>query len=63
MAENPRSVTFRASIPPILSWLKLSGDGGARIQFDIPDTDLAEVLRVLLWRDRILIVNIIPESE
>lgn len=54
------SCTFRASLPPILSAMKVAGDGGARIQFDVPDSDLAEALKVLLWRDKILRITIEP---
>ena len=53
---------FRASLPMILSAIKVSGDGGARIQFDVPDSDLAEALKLLLWRERVLIMTVEPES-
>lgn len=56
-------VTFLASLPPILSALKIGGDGGARIQFDVSDTDLAEVLRILIWRDEILRITIVPAEN
>lgn len=57
------STTFRASLPPIMSAIRAGGDGGVRIQLDIPDTDMAEVLRLLLWRDRVLLVTVRPEED
>lgn len=54
---------FRASLPMILSAIKVSGDGGARIQFDVPDSDLAEALKLLLWRERVLVMTVEPESQ
>ena len=47
----------------ILSAIKVSGDGGARIQFDVPDSDLAEALKLLLWRERVLVMTVEPESQ
>ena len=38
---NP--ITFDASIPPIMSGIKTGGDG-ARVQFDIPESDMLAVL-------------------
>lgn len=58
-----QSATFLATIPPILSALKVSGDGGARIQFDVSDTDLAEALRILLWRDQVLEITVRPQRD
>lgn len=57
------STTFRATMPPILSALKVSGDGGARLQLDIPECDLPDVLRLLAWRERVLVVTVVPEGD
>jgi len=54
---------FRAALPPILSAVKVSGDGGIRLQLDIPECDEAEALRLLLWRERVLVVTIEPEPR
>ena len=56
------STTFRATLVPGRNSIGLSGDGGARIHFDIPDTDMAEALRLLLWRDRVMVVTVRPEE-
>lgn len=56
------STTFRASLPPIMSAIRAGGDGGVRIQLDIPDTDMAEALRLLLWRDKVMVVTVRPDD-
>jgi len=55
--------TFRATLPPILSAVKVSGDGGLRIQLDVPECDEADALRLLLWRERVLVVTVEPEND
>lgn len=54
---------FRASLPSILSAIKVSGDGGLRLQLDVPDSDMAEALRLLLWRECVLIVTVKPDLQ
>ena len=60
MGDN---ASFRASFPPILSAIRLSGDGGMRIMVDIPESDMAEALKVLMWRDEVLRVTVGPERD
>lgn len=57
------SATFEATLPPILSAVKVSGDGGLRIQLDVPQTDEADALRLLLWRERVLRVTVEPVDD
>ena len=54
---------FRATIPPIMSALKIGGDGGARLQLDIPESDLLDALPLLAWRDKVLVVTVAPEGD
>ena len=54
---------FKATLPCILSAVKVSGDGGTRIQLDIPETDEPEALRLLLWRGRVLDVIVRPCAD
>ena len=54
-------ITFLASFPPIQSAIKI-GQDGARIQLDIPETELAKFMPGLLLRDRILRVTIEDED-
>lgn len=52
---------FLASFPAIQSAIKV-GQDGARIQLDIPETELPNALRLLQWRDRVLRVIVEPEE-
>ena len=58
---KPEQATFLATIPNIASAIRVHGESGARIQFDIDDTNLAEVLKLVLWRERLLKVTVEPE--
>ncbi len=51
------SATFRASIPPIMSGIKTGGDG-MRVQFDIPETDMPEAVKLLMMRGKVLILTV-----
>ena len=57
-----RSVTFRASIPLIETAIKIHGEGGARLQLDIAESDLAGFLPALVMRGKVLNVTL-EEAE
>lgn len=58
MAERKEgTVEFRATIPPIQSAIKI-GDLGARLQLDIPDSEMHEVVRLLIIKNKRLKVTI-----
>lgn len=48
---------FRASIPPIMSGIKTGGDG-MRVQFDIPESDMGEAVKLLAMREKILQITV-----
>lgn len=55
--------TFRAAFPAIQSAIKIYGDRqGVRIQLDIPETEMAEAVKLLQWRERVLVVTVEPEE-
>jgi len=55
--------SFLASFPPIMSAIKIAGNGdGMRIQLDIPESEMAEAVKLLQWRDVGLSVQISPET-
>jgi hypothetical protein len=56
------SVTFRASIPPMETAIKIHGDGGARLQLDIAESDLAGFLPALVMRQQVLRVTLMPDG-
>lgn len=50
-------VTFLASFPPIQSAIKV-GQDGARVQFDIPETEMPAIVRLMLMRGIVLRVTV-----
>jgi hypothetical protein len=58
------SATFVCSFPPIMSAIKVDGSGGGmRIQFDVPESEMAEAVKLLAWRERTLTVTIEPNND
>ena len=58
------SASFLAAFPPIMSAIKIDGAGnGARIQFDVPESEMGEAMKLLLWRQQVLRVTVEPEVQ
>lgn len=58
------SATFRAAFPDIMSAIKVYGNRtGMRVQLDIPESEMAEALKLLQWRERVLIIQVRPEDN
>ena len=58
------AASFIASFPGIQSAIKIHGDGnGMRIQLDIPESEMAEAVLMLAWRQKALRVRIEPDSS
>lgn len=55
-------IMFLASFPPIQSAIKI-GEDGARIQLDIPESELSNALPLVAMRDMVLRVTVEPESQ
>lgn len=56
---SKESITFLASLPPIQSAVKVSGNGdGMRIQLDIPETEMANAVELLTMRNVVLKVTV-----
>ena len=50
---------FLASFPSIQTALKIHGDGcGMRIQLDVPESEMAEAVKLLAWRQCVLVVTV-----
>ena len=54
--------SFVATLPPILSAIRVAGDGGMRVQLDIPESEMGEACKMLMWREMVLRVHVEPES-
>lgn len=57
-ATAQRKATFRASIPPSETAIKIHGQEGARIMLDIAEDDLGAFLSMLPMRNRVLRVTV-----
>ena len=56
--------SFLAAFPSIQTALKVHGSGnGMRIQLDIPESEMGEAAKLLLWRQRVLRVTVEPEQQ
>ena len=58
-------ICFIASFPNIQSAIRVSGDGGARILLDIPESELPAIARLLLMRGKAINVTVedIPPND
>jgi hypothetical protein len=57
-------VIFLAAFPSIQSAIKITGAGdGMRIQLDIPESEMANAIELLAWRQRVLRVTVELESN
>ena len=62
MSDEPAS--FLASFPAIQSAIKIYGDRqGMRLQFDVPESEMGEAIKLLMWRECILKVTIEPDAK
>ena len=53
-------ITFLASFPPIQSAIKV-GQDGARVQFDIPETEMPAIVRLMLMRGKVIRITVEDE--
>jgi len=57
-------VNLRAVIPQIQSAIKIGGDGSARIQLDVPTTEMPELLKLAAYGPgKVLNLHITVEDE
>lgn len=59
-----QDIEFLASLPDIQSAISVGGDG-ARIKLDVPETDLPQVIKLVLFKGKLLKVRIedVPENK
>jgi hypothetical protein len=55
-------ITFRAAFPAIQSAIKV-GDAGMRIQLDVPESEMAQAVRLITMRDMVLRVTVEAENS
>ena len=55
------NISFLASLPPIQSAIKLDGQGGARIQLEVPEEDIMEVMKLAMLKGIVFRVTVDAE--
>jgi hypothetical protein len=60
--ETIEPVTFLAAFPDVQGQLKIGRDG-LRLVWEVPESEIAAALRLVLWRDKVLRVTVIPEPQ
>jgi hypothetical protein len=58
MAKKNNYIQFEATLSPIQSAIKIDGQEGARVTFDIPDTEIACAAKLILMRGKNLKVSV-----
>ncbi|GEO27038.1 hypothetical protein AAC03nite_28230 [Alicyclobacillus acidoterrestris] len=59
-------IMMNASIPQIQSAIKFGGDGSTRIQFDVPSSELPELLKLMAYSPGKLLrlsIEVIDDAE
>ena len=51
-------ITFIASLPDIQSAISIGGDGATRVKFDIPESDLAEAVKLVMLKGQAFKIKI-----
>ena len=60
MSTKGKSITFKATISPLVSAIKITGDdSGMRILLDVSESELANALGVLTMRSSVLEITIV----
>ena len=58
------AASFLAAFPAIQSAIKVYGDRqGMRVQLDIPESEMGEACKMLMWREMVLRVHVEPETQ
>ena len=55
-------INFSASLPDIQSALSVGGTG-ARLKLDVPETDLAEIIKMVMVKGKLLRVTVEVEDD
>jgi hypothetical protein len=59
LADNEKqSATFLATFPQIGTAIKIHGQDGMRIQFDVPETEIGNAIPLLAMRNVVLRVTV-----
>lgn len=51
-------IEFIASLPDILTAITISGEGATRVKFDIPESEIANAVKLVMLKGQAFKVNI-----
>ena len=51
-------IEFIASLPDILTAITISGEGATRVKFDIPESEIANAIKLVMLKGQAFKVNI-----
>lgn len=54
-------ISFAASVPDIMSAINISGQGAVRLKLDIPESEIAEAVKLVLLKGQAFRVTIVDE--
>lgn len=57
MAKGERA-EFECIIPDTATAIQVHGGGGARLRFDVDESNLPEALKLVMWRQKLLKVTV-----
>ena len=56
-------ISFVASVPDIMSAINISGQGAVRLKLDIPESEIAEAVKLVLLKNTAFRVTVETEDE
>ena len=56
-------IEFVASLPDILTAITISGEGATRVKFDIPESEIANAVKLVLLKGKAFRVRISIEEQ
>ena len=60
---DKQEAKFSAVLPSVGNAIRIHGESGTRVLLDIPDSDIAEVLKLVAWRACELEVTVRPVGK
>lgn len=51
-------IQFIASLPDILTAITISGEGATRVKFDIPESEIANAVKLVMLKGQAFLVSI-----
>lgn len=56
-------IEFMASLSDVATAIAISGDGSTRVKFDIPESDIANAVKLVILKGKAFRVRIIIEEQ